>query len=72
MLEKLQNEGIYANTAVFPTVILKRSGVRFTITNHHTNQDIEKMVQTLAYYLPIVLTEENSSIEEIKKFFKPK
>ncbi|HEY9721328.1 MAG TPA: aminotransferase class I/II-fold pyridoxal phosphate-dependent enzyme [Oscillatoriaceae cyanobacterium] len=69
MVRRLMQAGYYANVSMFPAVPMKRAGVRFTITNHHTREDIRGLVETMAACLPEVLAEEQTSLEQIRKTF---
>jgi 7-keto-8-aminopelargonate synthetase-like enzyme len=48
LMAALLDAGIYVNLGIFPAVPMKRSGLRFTLTNHLRLQDIELLVATLA------------------------
>ncbi|HBN09076.1 MAG TPA: aminotransferase class I/II [Cyanobacteria bacterium UBA8530] len=70
MINRLMEEGFYANTGLFPAVPMKRGGVRFTLTHYQTQQDIEDFIKALAKHFPAVLEEEESSLDEIKMSFR--
>lgn len=70
MAKKLLQEGFYTDVAMFPAVGQMRSGIRIPITNHHTLQDIDNVINALEHYYPIVLKKEKQSIEELNKQFK--
>lgn len=70
LVKKMLEAGFYVNLGVFPTVPMKQTGVRFTITRLHTFIEIEKMVSTLANAFPIAMEEENITLSEIYKAFK--
>lgn len=72
MIGRLIKNGFYTNNAVFPAVPMKRAGVRFTITNHQSLDDIKHLIQAMAHHFPKVMEEENTSLEEIEKAFKIK
>jgi 7-keto-8-aminopelargonate synthetase-like enzyme len=65
----LQKEGYYCMTTVFPAVPLKNAGLRLTVHNHLTLQDIDGMLNRIAEILPLALKEEGSSMEEIYQTF---
>jgi hypothetical protein len=65
----LQKEGFYCMTTAFPAVPIKNSGLRLTVHNHLTMQDIDGMLSRIAEILPIALKEQNSSMEEINEAF---
>lgn len=70
MVRRLMERGYYSNIAMFPAVPMRRAGVRFTLTLHHTKEDIDGFVNNFAELFPGVLAEECSSREEIARSFK--
>src|SRR5690554_6097883 len=58
LVGKLYQEGCYLNVGTFPATPMQRGGVRFTVTRHHTEAQIEHLAETLAHYYPRVLEEE--------------
>jgi hypothetical protein len=70
MVKRMMNAGLYVNIAMFPAVPENCTGIRFTITLHHTFKDIETLVKTLARHLPIALAEEERSVMDIQRAFK--
>ena len=46
--ERLRACGIYACVSVFPAVPEKAAGIRFTISLHNDEQDIDRLVGALA------------------------
>src|ERR1035441_3307937 len=70
MISRMINDGFFLNLGIFPAVPMKNTGIRFTITRHHSFREIEKMVQALAKNLKEVLVEENFTMEQIYKAFK--
>ena len=65
----LQNEGYFSNYMVFPTVPMKNSGMRITLTRHHSLQDIQKLLERVAYGFEKIMKEENYSMEELYEDF---
>ena len=66
---RLMSDGIYTNLATFPAVPMKQSGVRFSLTVHHQQQDIVRLVEALARYVPDVTGKEartNGSIRMVR------
>jgi 7-keto-8-aminopelargonate synthetase-like enzyme len=51
---RLMSDGFYTNIATFPAVPMRQAGVRFTLTLHHQQQDIVRLVEALAHHLPEV------------------
>ena len=72
IVKKMLDAGYYVNLGVFPTVPMKQTGVRFTITRLHTFKEIESMVSTLAEIFPVAMSEENITLAQIYKAFKIK
>jgi 7-keto-8-aminopelargonate synthetase-like enzyme len=67
--QRLRDCGYFTNTAVYPAVPLTRSGIRVTLTCHHTEADIAAIVDALATALPAALKEEGSSMAEVQRAF---
>src|SRR5258706_2081353 len=72
MVRMLIKLGFYVNLSVFPSVPYKNTGVRITLTNHLTEENIDNLLYTFARQLPEALRLSNSSMENIHKAFKPK
>ncbi|MBN4062188.1 aminotransferase class I/II-fold pyridoxal phosphate-dependent enzyme [Bacteroidales bacterium AH-315-I05] len=70
LIKRLMNEGYYTNIGIFPAVPMKNTGVRFTITRKHTFNQIEGMIEAMAYHFPKVLEEENFTEAKIYQAFK--
>lgn len=69
LLHTLQGEGLMANLAQFPAVPIKNTGVRIALTNNHSLQDIDTLLQAIAYHLPRMVEEFGYSYEEIYEAF---
>jgi 7-keto-8-aminopelargonate synthetase-like enzyme len=67
---KLREAGYFADTATFPAVAAKRSGVRITLTAHHRPPDINGIVDCLAKSFPEVLADHGSSFNELRYTFR--
>lgn len=72
IVKKMLDAGYYVNLGVFPTVPMKQTGVRFTITRLHTFKEIENMISMLAEIFPTAMCEENITLPQIYKAFKIK
>ncbi len=70
LVKRMMDKGFYVNLGVFPTVPMKQTGIRFTITRLHTHQQIEQMIKTLAAEFPLAMQEESVAIADIYKAFK--
>jgi 7-keto-8-aminopelargonate synthetase-like enzyme len=69
LVARLRRMRVYALPATFPAVPANRSGTRITITNHLTEEDIVRVVETLAVALPQSIRCQGSSMEVIRKAF---
>ena len=65
----LQDEGFFCMTTFFPAVPQKNAGLRLTVNNHNTLEDINGILERVAYALPKALEEEGTSMEEIYETF---
>ncbi len=70
LLNRLKKAGFLANLAIFPAVPEACTGVRFTITCHHSLQDIERFCGALAYHFTEALQEEGRTLEDVYRAFK--
>lgn len=68
--KKMLNDGYYVNIAMYPAVPLKNTGLRFTITNHLSVEDIGNFIECLKHNYFKTLSEENKNLIDIKKAFK--
>ena len=70
MVGRLLNDGFYVNVSLFPTVPVKCTGLRFTITRHVSMEDIKALADAMVYHYPKVLEEERCTENDIRKAFK--
>ncbi len=70
VVKRMLNAGYYVNLGVFPTVPMKQTGIRFTVTRLHTFKEIEAMVSTLSEQLLLAMKQEGISLPQIYKAFK--
>ena len=55
VIRDMLDEGYYTNLGTFPAVPMKHAGVRMTITQHHTFDDIRGIVDSLSRHVPAAL-----------------
>jgi 7-keto-8-aminopelargonate synthetase-like enzyme len=67
--EIMNKEGIMFNLAQFPAVSVKNAGVRIALTNHHSLQDINALLEMIAHHLPKLVEQDNYSYDEIYAAF---
>ena len=70
MVRRMIDEGFFVNLGIFPAVPETCTGMRFTITNHHTLEDIEKLTSKIAFHFPRSLKQEGRTIEDIYRAFR--
>jgi 7-keto-8-aminopelargonate synthetase-like enzyme/predicted N-acyltransferase len=70
MVGRILNEGFFTNIGIFPAVPETCTGMRFTITNHIEEQDIENLAKAIAHHLPKALAEEDRSMKDIFRAFR--
>jgi 7-keto-8-aminopelargonate synthetase-like enzyme len=69
-VRSLQDRDFYTNIAAYPAVPMRRSGIRITITNYHTKEDILALIRTIAHTLPEIVQEGGGSMDKLYKVFK--
>lgn len=67
--ERLRSEGVYVNVSMYPTVPMKRAGIRLGLTVSHSLADIERVVDALARHVPAAMEEEGLSRTELDALF---
>jgi 7-keto-8-aminopelargonate synthetase-like enzyme len=70
MVRRLMDDGLFVNIGIFPAVPETCTGLRFTITNHHTFSDIEKLAERIAYHFPKALHDEGRTITDVYRAFR--
>lgn len=68
--KRILSEGFYVNIGLFPAVPVKNTGLRFTITNHITKEDIKAFVDALKHHYPKALKDEGKTVNNVRKAFK--
>jgi len=70
LVNKLMHDGYYTNLGIYPAVPETCTGIRFTINNNHTHDDILGLCNSLAKNLPLALKEEGRTTDDIYRAFK--
>lgn len=70
LVKKLLDSDFYVNLASFPAVSESCTGIRFTVTLHHTLEDIERFVNALRIGFLETLKEEELTVNEIRRAFR--
>jgi 7-keto-8-aminopelargonate synthetase-like enzyme len=67
--ERMKQDDIYVNVSMYPTVPLKRSGIRLAITAIHSEEDIARTVEAFARHVPAVFAEQGVTLADIDTLF---
>ena len=66
----LERHGDYVNVSMFPTVPMRRSGIRIALTAVHSEAQIDHLVEGLADVVPEVFARHGISQQELEKSFE--
>jgi 7-keto-8-aminopelargonate synthetase-like enzyme/predicted N-acyltransferase len=66
---RMMAEGIYVTPSVYPTVPMRRGGIRLSLTAAHTLEDVSLVLHRLAEHIPAVLAEEGLTIDTLDQEF---
>ena len=69
LVSYLHDDGCYVNIGMFPAVPDQSAGVRFAITAHHRREDIEYLVERIAYHYPRTFRELGRSARDVERGF---
>ena len=67
--QRLARDGLYVNVSMYPAVPMKRGGLRLGITTTHSEEDIDRVVESLSRHVPLALEEEGLSCAELDELF---
>lgn len=67
--QAMSNEGFYVNVSMFPTVPMRRAGIRISINANHTLAEIDRLTELLAHHIPLALAQEGISQQEVDDLF---
>lgn len=70
LARRMLAEGYYVTPSTYPSVPMRKAGIRFSITAAHTPEQIEGALRALAVHLPAVLQDEGISREELEERFR--
>ena len=69
IIDQMKQDGFYLNSAAFPAVPMKKSGIRFMVNNNLIKQDIDQMLEALQIHYINTLVEAGSSCAHVSKVF---
>ncbi|HYH98020.1 bifunctional aminotransferase class I/II-fold pyridoxal phosphate-dependent enzyme/GNAT family N-acetyltransferase [Hyalangium sp.] len=67
---RMMDEGIYVTPSVYPTVPMRRGGIRLSLTGYHTAEDVTRVIERLAVHIPSVLGEEGLTVDNLDDEFR--
>lgn len=67
---RLMDDGFYVTPSTYPSVPLRRSGIRFSVTAAHSPDQIEGAMRCLAAHLPAALAAEGVSRADLDEGFR--
>ena len=69
MVLRMKKAGFFFNISVYPAVSLFNTGLRITLNNKLTLEDIDNLLFALAENLPEAFKENETTLDEVKKAF---
>ncbi|MDI1476252.1 bifunctional aminotransferase class I/II-fold pyridoxal phosphate-dependent enzyme/GNAT family N-acetyltransferase [Polyangium sp. y55x31] len=67
--QRMTDDGLYVNVSMFPTVPMKRAGIRISVNANHEFDDIDRLITSLARHVTDVLDEERMSVADLDTLF---
>lgn len=67
---RMMDEGLYVTPSVYPTVPMRRGGIRLSLTAAHTAEDVTRVIGRLAEHIPAVLAEEGLTVDNLDDEFR--
>lgn len=67
--QAMSNDGYYVNVSMFPTVPMRRAGIRISINANHTLENINRLAELLAHHIPRALEQEGITQKEVDALF---
>jgi 7-keto-8-aminopelargonate synthetase-like enzyme len=67
--QRLTNDGLYVNVSMYPSVPMRRAGLRVGITATHTEEEIDRLVAAMVRHVPAVLAEEGVRLQDLDDLF---
>ncbi|MDC3388312.1 aminotransferase class I/II-fold pyridoxal phosphate-dependent enzyme [Flavobacteriaceae bacterium] len=69
IISRMKEKGFFLNTASFPAVPMRKSGIRFMVNNFLSKEQINEMLTTLSYVYAESITKNRTSYSKISKTF---
>ncbi|WP_224241951.1 bifunctional aminotransferase class I/II-fold pyridoxal phosphate-dependent enzyme/GNAT family N-acetyltransferase [Hyalangium gracile] len=67
---RMMDEGLYVTPSVYPTVPMRRGGIRLSLTANHTAEDVTRVIERLGVHIPAVLAEEGWTVDNLDEEFR--
>jgi 7-keto-8-aminopelargonate synthetase-like enzyme/predicted N-acyltransferase len=69
MAAHLKERGLLPSCALFPAVPAHQTGIRFSLTRHHTLADVDRLLEEMAAFLPRALSAGGVEREDVERAF---
>ncbi len=69
LVKAMMGDGIFPSIACYPSVPYNNTGIRFMVTVHHSYEDIDRLLDSVALRMPQLLEKENFTFDQIHKAF---
>jgi hypothetical protein len=69
LVQRLFNEGYFVNPGLYPTVPVKNTGIRITISRNNKEEEIRGLVQALEFHFPKALEETFNTLDKVSMTF---
>ena len=69
LCKRLIKEGFYLDLGIFPGVPIKNTGLRITITRHHSKEDIKNALDAVKHHYPLAFEAVGENIGAAHEFF---
>jgi len=69
MTAHLKERGLLASCALFPAVPAHQTGLRFTLTRHHTLEDVDRLLTEMSRFLPSALAAGGVARADVERAF---
>jgi len=70
MIHRIMKRGFFTSIGVYPSVPLNRTGVRVTINQNHSEEEIRELAAVIAEELHLLLKDEGMTLEQLYKNLK--
>lgn len=69
LTKRIQQDGLFVNSAGFPAVPMKRGGLRFMLNNHLGKQDVDRLLDSIESHYETCLSNAETTEKAVAKSF---